>query len=193
MYIGTFLLDTNGKWNVMEGFEISQAIYQLDLLNFKASPNINPNKQLLSGMLPTQDLFNQVSNHNLAYNLILAMTFRRYLVNNSMQLFQTTGQANTVFQTNYFSFVVFSTNIGICENKGILSYDYSNANIENSWDILELNNSIICRNAIYTNPEPYNIRSKTAIPNTYFTENILLSLDVNTFSISMSLNLGYII
>ena len=172
----------------MEGFDISRAVFEIDLNYYSAPTSGDPNAPLTRDIIPTQVLFNKMGSYNLAYILILAMTFRKHIGTDLLQSIQTTGQATTIFKLNPFSFAAYSTVYGICEHKGEIIF--AESKLMNTWKAFDLATSATCSKSLST-PIPYNITTKTPIPNDYFMDNILMIIDVNTFTLSMSLNLEY--
>ena len=200
---GIFYLDNQQLWNVDDGYISSSAMYKLTLNSFTINGSTMNREVIQQEIIRANKIFQKESSENLGYNLLLAMTYFRWIGQGKVQSLETTGDSGTIYSlVSQNALVSVSSIEGICDVSSILQYNPSLYQVKNVWaDVRKLNQSSLCkvpfhkismgsngpsRDVPYSPLSPSSSSSSSSIQ-----QSITFILDVHSFTIALSINLGY--
>ena len=199
---GIFYLDDQQLWNIDDGYTSSSAMYKLTLNSFTINGSVMNQEVIKNEIIRANNRFQKESSENLAYNLLLAITYFRWIGQGKVQSLQTTGDSGTIYSLITQNALVSVSSIkGICDISGLVQYSPSLYQVENIWsDFKKLNQSSLCQGPFYKismgsngpshdDDVPYS--SLLLSSSSSSQQSITFILDVHSFTIALSINLGY--
>ena len=182
----------------------SRAVFILSLNTFSNSASDITTLGIEEALVEASESFQNMSSYNLAYTTLKSVTYFRYLGVFSNHYIQTTGDATSLYALSDYSSVQASSALGVCNIEGYLNFDQSSSEIKTVWtnlkDVIDskeiecnsfLNPSVVLvNNNNNTNITTTTIRDEP-IRNRLLYSQLTYILDVHTFTIDMSINLGY--
>lgn len=185
---GEYLLDSNLYWDNEKEYTASKAVFKITLNTFRNNVSDITVAGIKSTIYNAIIAFAELKTHNLAYTILLSMTYYRYLGTLRNHYLQTTGESPTVYLLSDYSLVTASSGKGVCNQDGIINYDFSKSQVQYTWYNVTDLKSCEALNLIV---EVYNKSNDEPIRNKVSFSKKVYSLDTHTFTITTSINLGY--
>eukprot|EP01035_Chromulina_nebulosa_P023579 gene23579-30573_t len=193
----SYYADLNGNWIGSSGFRYSNALYQLDLNGFSISDISQYEEMMQAFQADILRIGNMAKSMNLAFNLLLWTAYNRYYsldsrslvrspsdsMKGGLQQFQMTGDAKQVFDLKYQAIRVMSF-AGYCPIIPSTSYSRESGIISGSISALDFMSDPVCSGAF----DP----GLLGWDKNFDGYNFSLGMDVQSFTIAMAVNLGYI-
>eukprot|EP01031_Cornospumella_fuschlensis_P030791 gene30791-37200_t len=194
---GNFLADTTGSWIDTPDFDYYDAAFSFDF----ASLHVNSVREYTQMILTFKESLKMVGNFgpssNLAVNLIIWMTFIRFysvdypeMMNfesigyGQLQSVQMTGTPSVVFEAQFYRAVI-SDPAGLCNISSQVSFDQANARLSLTYDAIAYDANDNCGRIL-----PNSSYGVGMLP--WSMETYSFTLDVNSFSIAMAINLNFL-
>jgi len=185
---GEHFLDSNLYWDNEKEYIASQAVFKIKLNTFRNTVSDITIAGIKSKIYNAMIAFAELKTHNLAYTILLSITYYRYLGTLKNHYLQTTGESSSIYLLSDYSLVTASSAKGICDQDGIINYDLSRSQVHFIWNNITELKSCDAMNLIV---DIYNKSNDEPIPNkSLFSKKVFL-LDTHTFTITTSINLGY--
>lgn len=191
-----YLADSNGNWEGSPAFDYSTARYSFSFNNFQVDSFSQYQQMMTTYYTALQGMGRLAEVHNLPYNLLLWATFVRYYSVDypdtynytsvgfgQLQYLQMTGDAQQIYQLST-QVVTIGSYRGSCPQHAHTTFDRANALIETELDYNTYANNPLCADALPTEQFGY----QRSVDNGVFS----LSLNVETFMMVMSVNLGIV-
>ena len=177
-------------------------MYKLKLDSFTINGSTMNREVIQQEIIRANKIFQKESSENLAYNLLLAMTYFRWIGQGKVQSLETTGDSGTIYSLISQNALVSVSSIeGICDVSSILQYNPSLYEVKNVWaDVKKLNRSSSCKVPFHkismgsngpSRDVPYSPLSSSSSSSSSIQQSITFILDVHSFTIALSINLGY--
>lgn len=181
----TLLVDMKGKWNTQNGFDLTKAYYQIDYTNFNLKTSY---KEEITKT--RQSLRKPPNNYDLAMLILISMIYKQYTDTSKLQTIKLLGDPNVIYSINGYTTFTISSKYGICNLTPLIQATDTNLVIFYQYSYFK--NNSICKLATYVDTTPFDYMTGTAIPNPNYNANFVFKINMNTFIVTVSLNLGLI-
>ena len=172
-----YLADFTGKWNGEDGFQYSNALYQLNLNRFNETKG--QYKKIMKYVGHALDeLGSRSFDYDLAENMVYWMAWQIILpYAKSVNTFHMTGSPEVIFDREHIFGLVANIN-GECLVKRETGYDKANALFRLKYNIPEFSVDPICNTTM--------LPSEMGYDPVYDFEEFILNIDVRTFIVSFA-------
>jgi len=190
---GIYSFDTKQNWDSDGNYVPSNAAFILELNAFTDSTSDITVSGIKEAIYNAAVTFHEMKHHNLAYTMLLGVTYMRLVGTLKNQMVRVVGDVVPIYGpytiTDY-SFVTAHNIDGVCKVNGSISLDFATSQVRNTFskDLTACSNGI----STYINKAPYNWMKDEPLHNNVLFNDATYVVDLHTFAIAMSVNLGFI-